>query len=121
MNKLQAILLARELRRRQTYAEKVFWDKVRNRKLFSLKFNRQYVVEYQLFDEPPSFFIVDFYCHQLKLIIEIDGPIHKFQKEYDKDREEILSVFGYKILRFENEEVIENWSSVKEKIKSYLK
>lgn len=121
MNKFQAILLARELRRRQTIAEKIFWKKVRNRKLFSLKFNRQYVVEYQLFNEPISFFIVDFYCHQLKLVIEIDGPIHQFQKEYDKDREEILSVLGYKILRFENEDVIENWSSVEDKIKSYIK
>ena len=59
--------LAAEMRKNMTYAEKVLWQQLRNRKLDDLKFRRQH---------PVAIFILDFYCHEKKLAIEVDGGIH---------------------------------------------
>ncbi len=72
-------LFARELRKNQTKAVRIVWEYVRNRKLNNLKFRRQHV-------HVIEGFFVDFYCHQLKLVIEIDGKIHDKQEEYDELR-----------------------------------
>ncbi|MBT7041693.1 MAG: DUF559 domain-containing protein, partial [Bacteroidetes bacterium] len=53
----------------------------------------------------PEFYIVDFYCAEYKLIIELDGKIHDFQMEYDQDREAVLKNLGYRIIRFKNKEL----------------
>ena len=91
---------ARELRKRETKAEKVLWDFLSNHKL-EVKFRRQH---------PINQFIVDFYCHELKLVIEVDGQIHqkKENREYDQMRDQHLKGFGLKILRFRNFEILEN-------------
>jgi very-short-patch-repair endonuclease len=52
-----------------------------------------------------DFFIVDFYCSELKLIIELDGPMHEFQIEEDKEREDKLKSRGFCVIRFKNEEL----------------
>lgn len=95
------VLKARELRRSETEAEKIFWSKIlKNKKLSNLKFTRQ---------KPIGDFIVDFYCAKLRLAIEIDGEIHKFQKTRDNERDNILKQkFGIIIIRYKNEDVLNN-------------
>jgi len=96
---------ARELRKSETEAEKIFWFKIlKNKKLFNFKFTRQ---------KPIGNFIVDFYCAELKLAIEIDGEIHKYQKVRDSERDNILKQkFGIKIIRYKNEEILNNIEDV---------
>lgn len=103
---------ARSLRKRQTEAEKILWNFLSNRKL-RFKFRRQH---------PIHQFIVDFYCHELKLVIEVDGLIHlKVEnREYDEDRTKHLENFGLTILRFNNSEVLENPEDVVLRIKFEL-
>ncbi|MCX6757463.1 MAG: DUF559 domain-containing protein [Candidatus Nomurabacteria bacterium] len=97
----ELILRAKELRKKQTEAEIKFWNKIlKSEKLKNFKFTTQ---------KPIDNFIVDFYCSSLKLIIEIDGDIHKFQKARDKERDNILKQkFGLKILRYTNDEILNN-------------
>jgi len=87
--------IVRELRKNETQAEHIFWNFVKNRKIKNRKFTRQFAIIFE-FEENKRFFITDFYCHELKLIIEIDGKIHDFQKEYDSLRTYILNI----LLRF---------------------
>ncbi|RPA68429.1 endonuclease domain-containing protein [Cyclobacteriaceae bacterium YHN15] len=89
---------ARELRKKMTLGESLFWNEVLNKKFLGFKFRRQH---------PIGKFIADFYCHELKLVIEIDGDIHEFHdsKEYDQGRTYELEEFGLQVLRFQNEEV----------------
>jgi very-short-patch-repair endonuclease len=100
---------AKDLRKFMTEPEKILWKYLRNNKLNSLKFRRQH---------PLDIFIADFYCHEKKLIIEMDGGIHdtKLQKEYDDGRTFELEEKGFKILRFRNEEVINNIEEVLSRI-----
>jgi very-short-patch-repair endonuclease len=86
---------AKELRNNMTLAEKTLWYRLK-KSPNGLKFRRQH---------PVSKYIADFYCHAAKLIIEVDGDIHNFQKDYDKGREYELNELGIKVLRFTNEEV----------------
>ena len=87
------------LRRNMTKAELVLWDKLKDKKIFKTKFRRQH---------PVDIFIVDFYCHEYKLVIEIDGEIHNDDenKEYDVGREADIKKFGLIVLRFTNDQVI---------------
>jgi len=89
---------ARLLRNNMTEAEKIVWDKLKNRNVFKARFRRQH---------PIGSFIVDFYCHEYKLAIEIDGEIHLKNDviEYDDGRSHDIEKFGIKILRFTNNEV----------------
>jgi very-short-patch-repair endonuclease len=92
-----------------TEAEEMLWEQIRNNKLKGLKFRRQH---------PLDIFIADFYCHQRKLIIELDGGIHDTpeQMEYEEGRTAELEEKGFKILRFKNDEVLNDIKSVLEKI-----
>ena len=104
---------ARELRRSSTLAEKSLWKHMRNKKLSDSAFRRQH---------PIDIYIVDFYCHQQKLVIEVDGEIHnsKFAKERDEGRTAEIEQFGIKVIRFTNEEILENIEQVLKIIKSHL-
>lgn len=82
--------LARDLRRNETKYEKIFWDVVRNRKLYGIKFLRQYPIKFKYYDET-RFFIADFYCAEKSLVVEIDGKIHEKQKDYDELRTYIIN------------------------------
>jgi len=101
-----AIALCRELRKNSTTAEKIFWEAVRNRKFMGKKINRQFPIYFDLLGKE-TFFIADFYCHEEKLVIEIDGGYHKRQKEYDALRTEVINTLGIRVVRFKNE-LIEN-------------
>jgi very-short-patch-repair endonuclease len=97
------------LRRNITKAEAVLWNKLRDRKVFNTKFRRQH---------PIHIFIVDFYCHEYKLVIEVDGEIHNDEdsSQYDLGRTEILNKFGLQVIRFSNDQVLYNLESVTSKI-----
>jgi len=110
---------ARELRQNMTEAERALWKELRNRKFLGLKFVRQYPLIYQVINNEPRYFIADFMCFEKKLVIEVDGMIHDFQKEEDQHREEILESLGLTILRIKNEEV-KDILKVMEKIKMYI-
>ena len=97
--------LCRELRINQTEAEKIIWDKIRNRQLLGKKFLRQHPIFFDLTGKE-TFYIADFYCHELKLVVEIDGEIHKFRKKNDEDRDHIMNYLGMEVIRIKNETVI---------------
>lgn len=101
----------RELRKELTEAEKLLWAALRNRKLNGLKFRRQH---------PLDKFIVDFYCNEKKLAVELDGSVHdeKINKEYDEARTAMLAGLNVFVLRFKNEEVINNMQNVLERIRT---
>ena len=101
---------AEVLRKNMTDAEKILWERLRKKQL-GLRFKTQHPIER---------FIADFYCHKAKLVIELDGKIHDFQKEYDSGREAELEKYGLKIIRFTNDEVLNNIDWVIEKIKLNL-
>lgn len=110
---------ARNLRKRQTEAEKAFWELVRNRKFLNLKFHRQFPIEFEWNDQK-RFFIADFYCHELRLIVEIDGGIHELQKDYDKIRTLILNTMNLGIVRFSNEDVLSETGKVIRKLEGLV-
>jgi len=112
--------LCRQLRQLETPAEKVLWYNLRNRKLAGYKFLRQFPICVQLTLGRNLYYIPDFYCSQAKLVIEADGPIHQFKKEYDKNREDVLIALGLTILRFDNELILNNTSMVLNKIREKL-
>jgi very-short-patch-repair endonuclease len=89
---------SRELRHPQTSAEECLWSALRNRHLEGYKFRRQH---------PLGQFIVDFYCAQTRLVVEIDGDGHTRQIEYDAMRTEWLESQGFTVIRFWNEEVMD--------------
>lgn len=103
---------ARNLRNNSTLPEVILWNKILKRKqLRGYPFLRQ---------RPIENYIVDFFCKDLKLIIEIDGKIHKFQKSKDKKREEELLRLGYSIIRFENEEVLYELFNVERTLENFI-
>ena len=101
-----AKLRARQLRRNETPEEKIFWDLVRGRRFEGRKFYRQFQIPYDLKGRT-RFFILDFYCHEVRLAVEIDGGIHKKRVDYDNQRSQILIGMGIQVLRFQNEEISE--------------
>jgi very-short-patch-repair endonuclease len=104
---------ATELRGKSTTAESLLWSKLKNRQLAGLKFRRQH---------PISQFIADFYCHEIKLVIEVDGSIHENidYKERDLNKTAELERNEIKVLRFKNEEIINNIDEVLRSIESSL-
>lgn len=109
--KLTKILRARELRKDQTRAEQILWQYLRDRTFFKKKFRRQHI---------HRGFIIDFYCPEDKLAIELDGPIHLKQKESDSERQNIIEDSGIKVLRFKNKEILGNLKEVLRAIKAKL-
>ena len=109
----------RQLRTNMTPEEKVLWQKLRNRNFRGLKFLRQHPIIYEKISGKPLYFVPDFYCSEKKTIIEIDGKIHEFQKEYDERREEILTNMDLRILRFKNEE-LKNIADILKRIENFI-
>ena len=101
---------AKELRREMTPAEKLLWQQIRANKL-GVRFRRQQVIQG---------FIVDFYCHQAGLVIEVDGDIHDLQKEEDERRERVMSEMGLRVVRFGNDDVVKSLSAVVGKIREIV-
>ncbi len=103
---------AKALRGSMTISEQYLWEQLKGKKILGLRFRPQH---------PIDIFIADFYCHSLKLVIEIDGGIHKNneQKKYDIGREAELSDLGIEVIRFTNEEVINHINEVVDEITKY--
>jgi len=99
---------AKRLRQNLTVAEARLWKALRNKQLEGLRFRCQH---------PVGNFILDFYCPACKLAIEIDGKVHDFQVEYDAERTSKLAEYGYTVLRFTNEQVMNDLPQVLTKIK----
>jgi len=112
--------LCRELRKKQTPAEQILWERLRNRNFYGKKFLRQHPICVLSNFKTNSYYIPDFYCDEAKLVIEADGPIHQFKKQYDKNRDEVLTSLGLNILRFKNAEIENNLEKVLELIKERL-
>ena len=103
---------AEELRKNQTEDEKLLWLHLKRSKL-GVKFKRQH---------PIWMYIADFYSHEIKLVIEVDGPIHNVKEELENDKirqEEIIS-FGIKVIRFTNKDIRKNIESVINKIQTAI-
>ena len=116
---MNSIDLCRKLRKEQTYAEKIFWNNARSRKFENKKFTRQHPIRFKFNDEK-RFFIADFFCAEKKLIVEIDGSVHAQQKGYDENRTYLLNFLGYNVIRFKNEEILNDVSSVLKSLKQYI-
>jgi very-short-patch-repair endonuclease len=112
-------LLARDLRKNQTHSEKILWELLRKKQLSGYKFLRQHPIFYRLDNNWVEFYIADFYCSELRLIIEMDGPIHDFNKEYDIDRDSRLLSKDINTVRIKNEE-LEDLNKVMSKINSII-
>ena len=97
----ELITRAKEFRKNLTQVEKVLWDALRNHRFSALKFRRQH---------PIKWFIADFYSHEVKLIIEVDGGIHNNanQTEYDASRTSEIERLGISVIRFSNEDILNN-------------
>lgn len=104
---------AKVLRQRSTKAEQHLWKMIRNRQLMGFKFRRQH---------PLKYFIADFYCHEVLLVIELDGSIHEIEnvKQYDQQRETIITELGITVMRFSNDAVFLEADKVIEKIEAHL-
>ena len=108
--------VSKELRNNSTDAEKKFWGYLKNRQLLNLKFLRQHPVFYT-YNNQRSFFIADFYCHELKMVIELDGQIHSKHKDYDQIRTDILEFKNVMVVRFNNEVIIQNLDNALDQLK----
>ena len=100
---------AKELRKNTTEAEKILWECLKEKKLSNLRFRRQH---------PLFQYIADFYCHEVKLIVELDGAIHDSEEniKYDINRDIVMNNFEIDVLRFKNEEVFQNIDEVIKRI-----
>jgi very-short-patch-repair endonuclease len=104
---------ARELRTNQTRAESCLRERLRNGQMLGFKFRRQHQF---------GNYIADFYCHEAQLVIECDGSIHNLNDswQHDQSRDVYMIGQGLRVLRFSNEEVLENTGAVLLKIAEYL-
>lgn len=109
----ELIARARQLRREATTAESLLWELLRDRRLLGRKFRRQH---------PIGQFIADFFCDDARLIIEIDGAVHRepTQQKRDRLREEILREHGFAILRFTNDQILDHTEQVLQEIAAYV-
>jgi len=103
--------IAREMRTQPTEAENLLWQRLRGHQLHGYKFRRQHSIER---------FIVDFYCAKARLVVEVDGPIHQYQREQDLIRQEYLESVHLKVMRFSNDAVTNNIDEVIKQILTFL-
>ena len=100
--------LAKSLRKRSTDAERKLWAYLKAKQLEGLKFRRQ---------QPIGKYIVDFVCFEKKVVVELDGSQHMAQEEQDRERDAYLNKSGFIVLRFWNNDVLENIDGVYEVIR----
>ena len=113
MHKHHPTLLAhaRDLRRDSTDAEHWLWQRLRSRRLLGCKFRRQV---------PIGPYIADFVCQEHRLVIELDGSQHQAQRDYDDRRTKFLETQGYRVLRYWNNQVLQQGQAVLESIAQAL-
>jgi very-short-patch-repair endonuclease len=103
--------LAKQMRQNPTKAEALLWDKLRCNQL-KTKFRRQTVIRG---------WIVDFWCPQFNLVVEVDGSSHNTKRDYDDFRDAVMSDLRIKVLRFTNEEIFDDIGCVLKHIKAHLR
>ena len=103
------VIAARELRQVETEIEKIMWESLRGRRLNGLKFRRQHPYEH---------YVLDFFCVEHQLVVELDGSVHDVsdQTAYDEERTRFLNERGLRVIRFRNDEVKMNLASVLQRI-----
>ncbi|MBU4375218.1 endonuclease domain-containing protein [Patescibacteria group bacterium] len=113
MSKKSKIQLAKEFRKSPTKSEKIMWNAIRNRQFLDLKFRRQYLI---------NGYLVDFYCYELKLAIEIDGSVHLDEIQINKDieRQKIIEDHGIRFFRVKSEDVEYNIQEVLNRLKIFI-
>ena len=102
---------AREKRHLPTHAEEVLWERLRNRRLNGAKFRRQDVIES---------YIVDFFCPEAGLVVEVDGPIHEKTQDEDASRQRHLEGLAIRVIRFSNDAVLTDLDRVLDEIRHAL-
>jgi cyclase len=100
---------AKMLRNNMTYHENLLWEKLKGKQIYGVRFRRQH---------PIMFFIADFYCHEAKLVVEVDGDIHNDKTDYDDGRSAEMEKYGIIVLRITNAEVETSLENVIYKIKT---
>jgi len=100
---------ARILRKNMTVHEKLLWGRLKLKQICGVRFRRQH---------PIDFFIADFYCHEARLVVELDGEVHKAQREYDDGRSAEMERYYIKVIRFTNSEIEENIENVVKSIEN---
>jgi len=105
------VVIAKRNRRKPTLAEDIIWQKLLRYQKMGYKFTRQ---------KPINRFILDFYCSELNLAIEIDGDSHIKKKSNDELRDKFLFQIGITTIRFSNEEIINNLEGVRNKLTKYF-
>ncbi|MFA4834343.1 MAG: endonuclease domain-containing protein [Patescibacteria group bacterium] len=114
MSKKIKVQLARGFRKNPTESEKIMWNALRDRQFLNLKFRRQYFVDG---------YLIDFYCSELRLAIEVDGPIHsqKEQIENDQARQDIIEKKNIKFFRIKSREIKLNINQVLKELEVFIK
>lgn len=103
--------LAKELRKNMTLSEVLLWNELKQKNMLGFDFDRQ---------RPIGNYIVDFYCKELSLVIEIDGDTHIYKYDYDEERQKELENLGVRFLRFEDIEVKKNMNNVLRVIEDWI-
>ena len=106
--------LARQLRNHSTFSEVLLWNQLKNKRIMGYDFHRQ---------KPILNYILDFFCNELELAIEIDGCSHDFEEAYkkDKSRQEEIERLGIVFLRFDDLQVKKNMAGVLQTIEGWIK
>jgi very-short-patch-repair endonuclease len=94
---------SRRLRSTMTPAERHLWSRLRANRFEGRQFRRQQVI---------NGYIADFYCHSAALIIELDGSVHENQREYDEERQQALELYDFRVIRFTNDQVMNDLPTV---------
>lgn len=112
-NRIEEKAKRRKLRNDMTIAEKLLWERIRRRQIRNKRFLRQFSI---------GKYVLDFYCPELKLAIEVDGDVHHSNEEmkYDKNRKTEIEFFGIQFLRFDNKEIFTRLDKVIMKITSMI-
>ena len=113
MSKKGKIHLAKEFRKSPTRSEKIMWNAIRNRQFLNLKFRRQHLIKG---------YLVDFYCYELKLAVEIDGSVHLDEVQIKKDieRQKIIEDQGIKFFRVKSEDVEYNINNTLKNLRNFI-
>jgi very-short-patch-repair endonuclease len=104
-------ILAKELRKNMTLSEVLLWNELKQKQMLGFDFDRQ---------RPIDNFIVDFYCKELSLAIEIDGNTHIYKYDYDEERQRVLEALGVRFIRFEDIEVKKSMNNVLRVIEAWI-
>jgi very-short-patch-repair endonuclease len=115
-----AKVICRELRKNSTKAERKFWEKSRNKKFYGKKFYIQYPIFHDMTGKE-TFFVADFFCFGEKLIIELDGKYHNYRLKEDEERTKILNYLGLQVIRFSNDEILNDLDGVLNQIIKLLR